>query len=152
MLEEAIVSGHFNAQIITGPVLDERDPEYKNLQFPLQFWKVVAALNAEGKLFATAYLASQADAIERLGIEAAPEVPFGPYKTFQVKLAEIERLTGLSFTYGKEEKSLSEWDPLETKRPSRRRARGVSATESAALGWLPPGYVELADLDDIITN
>lgn len=151
LLEEAVVAGHFNAQIITGPILDERDPMYKNLQYPLQFWKVVAALNADGKLFATAYLASQAEAIDRFGIEAAPAVPFGAYKTFQVKLSEIERLTGLLFTHGKEEKSLSECDPLETARIGRRRAPSFSPTESRGMDWLPPGYIELTDLDDILT-
>lgn len=150
VLEEAIINGHFNAQIITGSVFDESDPLYRNIQYPLQYWKVVAALNAKGKLFATAYLASQADVIDRLGIEAAPEVPFGPFKTFQVKLSEIERLTGLSFVYGKDNKSLSDHDPLKTAQPRRRSSR-FSPTESTSLGWLPPGYIELTELDDIVT-
>jgi hypothetical protein len=60
--------------------------------YPVQYWKIAAALNSAGELFATAYLASQADVIARLGIEA--DVPFSPFKLFQVKVSEIERLTG----------------------------------------------------------
>jgi endonuclease G, mitochondrial len=146
VLEESIVAGQYNAQIITGCVFDDEDPEYKKIQYPVQYWKIAAALNSSGKLFATAYLASQADVISRLGIEA--DVPFTPFKTFQVKISEIERLTGLTFVHGKDEKSLSECDPLENAKPRRRRP--FSPNESAVMEQLPPGYVELIELDDIV--
>ncbi len=149
VLETAIVAGNFNAQIITGPVFNDGDPEYRNIQYPLQYWKVVVALTDQGNLFATAYLASQAETIAQFGIEEA-DVPFSPYKTFQVKISEIERLTGLRFVYGeKNTKSLSDVDPLETSKPRRRRR--FSATESTLATIIPPGYVELNDLDDIVT-
>jgi endonuclease G, mitochondrial len=147
VLEESIEAGHYNAQIITGCVFDDGDPEYKKFQYPVQYWKIAAALNSSGKLFATAYLASQADVISRLGIEA--DVPFTPFKTFQVKISEIERLTGLTFHYGKgDKKSLSECDPLVYARPRRRRP--FSPNESAVMEQLPAGYVELLELDDIV--
>jgi endonuclease G, mitochondrial len=146
VLEDAIISGQYNAQIFTGPILDDGDPEYKNIQYPVQYWKIAAALNTNGKLFATAYLASQADVISRLGIEA--DVPFTPYKTFQVKISEIERLTGLAFVYGKDEKSLSECDPLETAKLRRQR---FSPNESTLMNLLSTGYIELTELDDIIS-
>jgi endonuclease G, mitochondrial len=146
VLEESIVAGQYNAQIITGCVFDDEDPEYKKIQYPVQYWKIAAALNSSGKLFATAYLASQADVISRLGIEA--DVPFTPFKTFQVKISEIERLTGLTFVHGKDEKSLSECDPLENAKPRRRRP--FSSNESAVMEHVPPGYVELIELDDIV--
>lgn len=151
ILENAIVAGHCNAQILTGPMFDDTDPEYKQIQYPLQYWKIVAALNSQGKLFATAYLASQADMIAQFGIEAAPEDLLGPFKTFQVKISEIERLTGLSFVCGPNDKdSLRQLDPLETAQPRRRR-RSIAAAESAPVEFLPPGYVELRELDDIVT-
>lgn len=158
VLEEAIFANHFRAQFITGPVFDQGDPEYKKIQYPLRYWKVVAALNASGNLFATAYLASQEEVIAKFGIEAAPEVPFGPYKTFQVPIAEIERLTQLTFTYGTNGRSLSECDPLRPAAPGaaapRSRGRRVRVNESADIvtGQLPPGYVELRELDDIVTG
>lgn len=150
VLEEAIIAGHFNAQVITGPIFDDSDPDYRQLQYPLQYWKVVAARNAAGDLFATAYLAGQEEVIRQYGVEAAPEVPFGTYKTFQVKISEIERLTGLTFVSGQNDKDkLSKYDPLETA-VTRRRRVAVSATEVAAALPLPPGYVPLNDLDDIV--
>jgi DNA/RNA endonuclease G, NUC1 len=99
LLEISILEGAFNAQVITGPILDDGDPEYRKIKYPLQFWKVVAALTAQGSLFATAYLASQEAIIASFGIEVT-EVPFGAYKTYQTKIAEIERLTGLAFMCG----------------------------------------------------
>jgi endonuclease G, mitochondrial len=146
VLEEAIVKGKYNAQILTGPIFDDSDPDFKAIQYPVQYWKIAAALNSAGELFATAYLASQADVIARLGIEA--DVPFSPFKLFQVKIAEIERLTGLSFVYGKDERPLMECDPLETARLPRRGR--FSRNESVGMDAVPSGYVELMELDDIV--
>lgn len=148
VLENAIVANHFKAQVITGPVLDEDDPKYKDIQYPLQFWKVVAALNSAGQLFATAYLASQAESIAKYGIEAAVE-PFGPYKTFQVPIAEIERLTGLTFTSG-DKVSLSRVDPLSNRDRKLRRRRVIS--NESALAAMPEGYLELGSVEDIVTQ
>jgi endonuclease G, mitochondrial len=146
VLEEAIVKGKYNAQIFTGPIFDDSDPDFKAIQYPVQYWKIAAALNSAGELFATAYLASQADVIARLGIEA--DVPFSPFKLFQVKISEIERLTGLTFVYGKDDKPLAECDPLETARLPRRRR--FSPNESVGMDAVPSGYVELMELDDIV--
>lgn len=145
ILEESIYNGNFNAQIITGPVLDDGDPEYRKIKYPLQFWKVVAAVNASDQLFATAYLASQEEVISQFGIEVT-ETPFGAYKTFQVKISEIERLTGLKFFGGPKDVPLSIYDPLERQRfarTSRRRSR----ESTGAL--LPDHYYEITDFDDI---
>lgn len=145
ILEESIFDGRVNAQIITGPILDDGDPEYRKIKYPLQFWKVVAAVNAKNKLFATAYLASQEEVISQFGIEVT-EVPFGAYKTYQTKIAEIERLTGLKFICGAEDEPLRACDPLEQRpsgRPSRRRAQ-----ESTGVP-LPEHYHEIRDLEDI---
>ena len=148
VLEDSIIKGHYNAQIFTGCIFDDADPEYRKIQYPVQFWKIAVALNSSGNLFATAYLASQSEVITQKGIEA--DVPFTPFKTFQVKISEIERLTGLTFVCGKEgkEKSLSGFDPLETFKPA--RSRRFSRTESASIDSLPPGYIELTELDDIV--
>jgi endonuclease G len=148
VLEESIRGGNFNAQIFTGPIFDEGDPEYRETQYPLQYWKVVAAVNASGNLFATAYVASQEAVIAQYGIEVT-EVPFGAYKTFQTKIDEIERLTGLTFQSGTNgNKPLRDYDPLEsTERRPRRRAR--AGTMESMGGVLPPNYYEISVLDDI---
>lgn len=148
LLENAIVKGHFNAQVFTGPVFDEGDPEYRDIQYPQQYWKVVAALDTNGKLFATAYVLSQVDVIDQFGIEAE-KVPFSPYKTYQVKIREVERLTDLTFHSGTDNNkvSLRDADPLD-RAPSPGTRRRVRRTESMVVG-AASGYVEIADLDDI---
>ena len=146
LLETSILEGEFNAQVITGPILDDGDPEYRKIKYPLQFWKVVAAITAEGSLFATAYLASQEVIIAQFGIEVT-EVPFGAYKTYQTKIAEIERLTGLAFVCGAgDKKSLREVDPLEHLTPSRRRR--ARPTETTGIP-IPANYYEIRQLEDI---
>jgi endonuclease G len=148
VLETSIFQGHFNAQVITGPVFDEGDPEYRKIRYPLRYWKVVAALNESGALFATAYVASQQEVIDQFGIEVI-EVPFSPFKTFQTKISEIERLTGLTFVCGANDRdALRDYDPLEVpgKRPKKKRTR---ATESTGGASLPPNYYEIEDFDDI---
>ncbi len=147
VLEQSIETQGVNAQVITGPVLDDGDPDYRKIQYPLRFWKVIAALTSDKKLFATAYIAGQEDVIAQFGIEVT-EMPFGAYKTFQTTVAEIERLTGLTFICGRDGKGkLRDVDPLKTRPPAarKRRARPQESTGAA----LPEGYYEIADLDDI---
>ncbi|MEJ0086749.1 MAG: DNA/RNA non-specific endonuclease [Pseudomonadota bacterium] len=150
ILEDTVLTGNLSAQVITGPVLDEGDPEYKDIQYPVQYWKVVAAIDDSGNLSATAYIASQEDVIRQFGIEAADV--FGPFKTFQVKIEEIERLTDLTFHCGAgDNKLLRDFDPLASSSRGRRRGRrGVSPSEAAvALGGT--GYYEIRELEDIVS-
>lgn len=145
ILEESIVEGRVNAQIITGPILDDGDPEYRKIKYPLQFWKIVAAVNASNKLFATAYMASQEEVVAQFGIEVT-EVPFGAYKTYQTKIAEIERLTGLNFVCGPKDEPLKEFDPLEQRQAGRAPRRRAQEATSAQL---PEAYHEIRDFEDI---
>jgi hypothetical protein len=59
-------------------------------------------------------------------------------------------LTGLSFVYGKDERPLTECDPLETARLPRRGR--FSPHESVGMAAVPSGYVELMELDDILMS
>jgi endonuclease G len=148
ILENAVENDAFNAQLFTGPVFDEGDPEYRDIQYPLRYWKVVVAVNSAKKLFATAYILDQSEVIAQYGIEAVGEVPFAPYGTYQVKVQEVEALTGLKFTGGG--KSLSDFDPLEkagAPRPRRRRSGFNESTASAPPA--PPGYYPLDSLESI---
>lgn len=117
ILEEAVLKDHFRAQVLTGPVFDSNDPVlggFADTPYPLRYWKVVASINASNQLFATAYVLDQRATIAAFGLKAAPEVPFTPYKTFQTKISQVERLTGLAFRAGKgsQRASLGEFDPL----------------------------------------
>ncbi|WP_257386662.1 DNA/RNA non-specific endonuclease [Tahibacter caeni] len=156
LLEESIQDRAFRAQVLTGPVLDDDDPVWERhgeIQYPVRFWKVVAALNDSGKLFATAYLLDQSEVVARYGVEAAGEQPFGAFKTFQVPVAEIERLTGLLFFGGgaASKTRLSEADPLAAVRP-RRRARVGARWQEAEPAGQREGYYLLESLDAIVRD
>jgi endonuclease G len=110
----------------TGPVLAPADPEIRGVQVPLQFWKVAAvADNATGKLATAGYMQSQESLV------SAMEFRFGAFKTYQVPIARIERLTGLDFG-----KRLREADALASR----------SIQESLGEG---PGSIEIRSPADI---
>jgi len=88
----------FKVSVFTGPVFSDEDEQYRGIQLPRQFWKVVAMVKDDGKLSATAYLLSQAKLLQGIGEEAFLEgFSYGAYKTFQVPVKRIEKLTGLNF-------------------------------------------------------
>ena len=135
ILEDAVDQNHFRAQVITGPVFDVADPTlegFADTPYPVRYWKVVAAINASGKLFATAYILDQRETIAQFGLREAPEVPFTPYKTFQTTIAAIEKLTHLTFTGagGESRISLAAFDPL-TRQNDERRSSTRSLPEKA---------------------
>ena len=110
----------------TGPVLAPGDPEMHGVQVPLQFWKVAVVVDdATGKLAAAGYMQSQESLV------SAMEFRFGAFKTYQVPLARIEKLTGLDFG-----KRLREADAL--------AARSIQ--ESLGEG---PGSIEIRSAADI---
>jgi endonuclease G len=155
ILEQSIFVNPYAAQIFSGPVLDEGDPimdTFPDIPYPVRYWKVLAALDSNRKLFATAFLLDQSDVIDRLGLAEA--APIGAFKTYQVPIAEVERLTGLEFTSGGSV-SLSKVDPLEStavrRRPHRRPAPG-GLHESATFDLIPDGYLPVEDLSQIITT
>jgi endonuclease G len=96
---------NFRVTVFSGPVFAADDDQYRGVQLPRQFWKVVAMAKQSGELSATAYLLSQEQLIK--GLEIAPEAfSYGAYRTYQVPVAQIQDLTGLSFG------SLVNADPL----------------------------------------
>jgi len=88
------------------------DDQYRGVQLPRQFWKVVVIAKKNGQLSATGYLLSQESLIkqnlEELAAVAPEEFSYGAYRTFQVPVTQIEGLTSLSFG------PLSGFDPLAT--------------------------------------
>jgi endonuclease G len=95
----------FRASVFTGPVFAPDDDLYRGVQLPRQFWKVAAMVKEDGTLSATGYLLSQEQLIA--GLESDLPFSYGAYKTFQVKVVDVESATGLSFG------SLRDSDPLE---------------------------------------
>lgn len=98
--------------VLTGPVLAADDPVYRGLQLPRRYWKIAAWTTraspsvdvdeAELLMAATGYLLDQSPQLRELEDErtararAADQVPpLGPFRTFQVPIAELAALTGL---------------------------------------------------------
>lgn len=134
ILEQTARHYQFRVQVFTGPVFDDADPVYREVQIPLDFWKVVVAVDADGKLFATSYVLSQRDVLDVNNLdEAAIAQPFGAFQTYQRPIAEVEAATGLSFTYGGGH-SLRDVDPLakELAKPAWQRRRRHTTAEGTS--------------------
>lgn len=81
--------------VLTGPVLAADDPVYRDVQIPLRFFKVAVFATADG-LAATGYLLDQGPQVDDvLEAEADEPPPLGPFRTFQVPIADLADLTGL---------------------------------------------------------
>lgn len=132
----------FRATVFTGPVYTPDAPPLgtSGAPLPLHFWKVVAML-AEGadeviRLHATAYLLSQGELIQAMlqqggGQEATEGFAFGTYKTFQIRITDLEAMTGYDF------------GPLRTADPLAHLAQ----TEAAIA---PRPVIELQSLSQIV--
>jgi endonuclease G, mitochondrial len=78
--------------VLTGPIFRADDRAYRGALLPREFWKVVVMVKAEtGELSATAYMLSQANLLTDL------EFVFGQFRTYQVPVTHVEKLTGLRF-------------------------------------------------------
>jgi endonuclease G len=121
--------------VLAGPVLDAADPPYRDIQVPLRFWKVVAFVQ-DGALAATGYLLDQTPMVDDLGAAIEETVPgqlprLGPFRTFQVPIADIAALAGVALD----------------------RLVAVDLLESAVTGAAPgepTPWIELQSLDDVV--
>lgn len=109
----------FRACVFSGPVLGENDPPLgdSGASIPLEYFKVVTMLAEDPgsdrilRPHATAYVLSQGKMIQQIlaaeGIvETAEGFVFGAYRTFQVRVRDLEAQTGYDFG------PLREADPL----------------------------------------
>ncbi len=91
--------------VFTGPVFDETDRLYRGTRIPTRFFKVAAwADTGRGRLATAGFLLDQSPQLggidlstvqpEQPAADAVP--PLGPFRTFQVPVADIEHLTGLA--------------------------------------------------------
>lgn len=104
----------FKACVFTAPVYTDEDPELEEegVRVPLEFWKVVVMEDSDrNKLHATAYLLSQGQLVRKLledrnRSEAIEGFVLGPYRTFQIAIADLEAATGYGFG------ALKDADPL----------------------------------------
>jgi endonuclease G, mitochondrial len=94
------VTADLKVSVLSGPVLDDNDPQYRGVALPLQYWKLVAMMRKDGKPSVTAYLLSQESLLDEFRTERTPgtlpeSFSYGAYRTFQVPVRRIAGLTGL---------------------------------------------------------
>ena len=94
------VTADLKVSVLSGPVLDDDDPQYRGVALPLQYWKVVAMMRKDGKPSVTAYLLSQESLLDEFRTARTPgtlpeSFSYGAYRTFQVPVKRIAGLTGL---------------------------------------------------------
>ncbi|TQN40836.1 endonuclease G [Blastococcus colisei] len=124
--------------VLAGPVLDPADPPYRGIQVPLRFWKVVAFVQ-DGALAATGYLLDQTPLVDDLQTAIAQTPagqlpPLGPFRTFQVPVADIAALADLRL----DQLVLAD-------------LMGASATGAAPPpGGTSIGWRELSSLEDVV--
>lgn len=150
LLEDSLVRKEYKAIVISGPVLADDDPawdRFPDIRYPRQFWKVAVVRTAEGKPFAAAFVLDQSGAIQQFGIEEA--LPIEPFRTFQVPIRDVERLTGLRFRLkiGRRSRALSTVDPLAGAIAPR---SGLVGTESVHVGEGPEAWVPLWSVRAIV--
>jgi len=87
--------------VFTGPVFGDGDPLYRGVRIPRLFWKIAAWANADG-LAASGYVLDQRPQLDDIDLATAMAIavgeppPLGPFRTFQVPVADIAGLTRLS--------------------------------------------------------
>lgn len=92
-LEDAVFADteveDLRVSLFGGPVFHDDDREFRDVQIPREFWKVIAFVEG-GKLKAKAFLLTQSlDELEALELDR--------FKVFQVALSELESRCGISF-------------------------------------------------------
>jgi endonuclease G len=129
----------FRCTVLAGPVRSDDDPELGStgVPLPMEFWKIVAmpaeVPGEDGivRLHATAYVLSQGRMIREMmaargRTEAVEGFAFGAWRTFQVRVRDVEARTGIDFG------PLREADPLER----------AAHAEAAASGAIPIDRLE----------
>ena len=98
--------------VFTGPIFDPGDPVYRGLAIPRRFWKIAAwagapdpdATETDAALRAIGFVLDQTPQLDDLELVTARELaaghppPLGPFRTFQVPIADIAAATGLGLT------------------------------------------------------
>lgn len=96
VLESATTGTKQRITVITGPVLDPRDPEILGVQVPTAYWKVVAWAE-RGRLRARAFLQWQTRLVAEIEASLESLQPLEAAEQWHVPLRDVARLTALDF-------------------------------------------------------
>ena len=98
LLEQHAKKDHRKMTVITGPVMSDKDPVYRNekmsysVRCPLEFWKVCVLIRENGTPSATAFVLGQDEIKDLPGFEETFDVG-----ATQITIAELEKKIGLIF-------------------------------------------------------
>lgn len=83
--------------VFTAPVFAEDDPRYRGVQIPRRFWKVAAWVDDRG-LASAGFILDQSSELDlrTVTVDGEEVPPLGPFRTFQVPVADIGAATGLA--------------------------------------------------------
>lgn len=81
--------------VFTGCIFTTGDPLYRGLAIPRRFFKIAAWTPSGYDLAATGYVLDQTPSLGPAITETRDIPPLGPYRTFQVPIADIAALTAL---------------------------------------------------------
>jgi endonuclease G len=89
------------AIIFAGPVLDNGNDPVEDfglgeIQYPLKFWKVIAVLDEDGKLYSYGFLLDQTNVVKKFGL-GLERLDFKLFKKQQISVREITKLTDVKF-------------------------------------------------------
>jgi len=86
------------ACVLAGPVLDDDDPEYNDIQYPLKFWKIFAIVSESEGPLVYGFILDQKQVVDEFGLEKEARPRFGTkVRALQASLADIEQISGVSF-------------------------------------------------------
>ncbi|WP_440710240.1 DNA/RNA non-specific endonuclease [Herbiconiux sp. YIM B11900] len=99
-------AGQLKLSVFTGPVFDPSDQVYRGIRIPQWFWKVAAWYDVgRDRLAAAGFLLEQTVQLSEIDLESAagarapaPDATaaLGPFRTFQLPVADIVHSTGLA--------------------------------------------------------
>ena len=96
-IAEQVAKDNQKLSIFNGPVFRPDDREHRKVKVPKQFYKIVICKKDDGSPAAYGFLLSQEQFITDLPLEGVEAFDPGPFKVFQVPIAEIEKKTHLDF-------------------------------------------------------
>ncbi len=99
-IQKVLNSTNKKAIIFAGPYLADDDDEIafntKKIKVPNKFWKVVAAIDSDGKMKCFGFWLDQTDVVEKYGF-GVEKLDMENFKTYQLPIKEISKRTGVNF-------------------------------------------------------
>ncbi len=85
--------------VINGPIFKDTDRQFRGIQIPMEFFKIILWLTSDGKLKATAFKLSQSNLVDAIDFDEDLNIDKNiQIKAFQCSIKLLEELTHLDFS------------------------------------------------------